>query len=65
MKMEQAQRSETLPRKIQTQANRPKEIIQHSQHGESLKSRIQSVLVSYTCQLPMKLSPDRQNHKPN
>jgi len=40
MKMERTVCSETLAHKIQTMVNRPKERIQHSQHGESLKSRI-------------------------
>jgi hypothetical protein len=31
--------SETSAYKIQTHGNYPKEIIQHSEHGESLKSR--------------------------
>ena len=35
-------------RKIQTPGNRPKERIQHSQHGESLKSRVNSGLSAYT-----------------
>jgi hypothetical protein len=32
--------SETSEYKIQTRQNYPKEIIEHSEHGESLKSRI-------------------------
>jgi hypothetical protein len=39
MKMEQTECSETPAYKIQTPGNYPKEIIQHSEHGESLKSR--------------------------
>jgi len=39
MKMEQTGCSETLAYKIQTPGNYPKESIQHSEHGESLKSR--------------------------
>jgi hypothetical protein len=34
MKMEQAERSETLAYKIQTPGNYPEECIQHSEHGE-------------------------------
>ena len=40
MKMEQTECSETLAYKIQTLENYPEESIQHSEHGESLKSRI-------------------------
>ena len=40
MKMEQTECSETLAYKIQTPGNYPEESIQHSEHGESLKSRI-------------------------
>jgi len=39
MKMEQTECSETSAYKIQTPGNYPKESIQHSVHGESLKSR--------------------------
>jgi len=39
MKMEQTECSETSAYKIQTPGNHPKESIQHSGHGESLKSR--------------------------
>jgi hypothetical protein len=39
MKMEQTECSETSAYKIQTPGNYPKEIIQHSEHSESLKSR--------------------------
>jgi len=39
MKMEQTECSETSEFKIQTPGNNPKESIQHSEHGESLKSR--------------------------
>jgi len=51
MKMEQC--SETSAYKIQTPRNRPKEGIQHSVHGESLKSIIvnllYSLMFSYGC----------------
>jgi hypothetical protein len=54
MKMEQTGCSETLAHKIQTPENYPEESIQHSEHGESLKSGISvalflttGILVSY------------------
>ena len=40
--MEQTEYSETLAYKIQMSQNCPEESIQHSEHGESLKSRILS-----------------------
>ena len=40
MKMERTECSETLVYKIQTPVNYPEESKQHSEHGESLKSRI-------------------------
>ena len=40
MKMEQTESSETSTYKLQTPGNYPKESIQHTQNGESLKSRI-------------------------
>jgi hypothetical protein len=39
MSMEQTECSETSAYKIQTPGNYPEESIQHSEHGESLKSR--------------------------
>jgi hypothetical protein len=39
MKMEQTECSETLAYKIQMPGNYPEESIQHSEHGENLKSR--------------------------
>jgi hypothetical protein len=39
MKMEEAECFETSGHKIQTPGNYPEEGIQHSEHGESLKSR--------------------------
>jgi len=39
MKMDQTECSETLAYKFQMPGNHPKESIQHSVHGESLKSR--------------------------
>jgi hypothetical protein len=40
MKMEQIECSETSAYKIQTPRNHPEENIQHTEHGESLKSKI-------------------------
>jgi len=40
MKMEQTDCSETSGYKIQTPGNYPEESTQHSEHGESFKSRI-------------------------
>jgi hypothetical protein len=39
MKMEQTECSETSAYKIQTPGNYPEENIQHTEYGESLKSR--------------------------
>jgi hypothetical protein len=39
MKMERTECSETLAFKLQMPGNNPKENIQHSKHGKSLKSR--------------------------
>jgi len=44
--MEQTERSETLAYKIQMSGNYPEESIQHTEHGESLKSRIKLVTLS-------------------
>jgi len=41
MKMEQTVCSEMSAHKIQTPGNHPKERIQHSEHSESLKSRME------------------------
>ena len=46
MKMELTECSETSAHKIQKPGNHPKERIKHSQHGESLKSRILVVITS-------------------
>jgi hypothetical protein len=43
MKMEKTECSETSTYKIQTQGNYPEGNIQHTEHGESLKSR--SILI--------------------
>jgi len=45
MKMEQTECSEMLAYKIQTPGNYPEESIQHSEHGDSLKSRIYKVYI--------------------
>jgi len=47
MKMEQTECSETSAYKFQTPGNYPEESIQHSEHGESLKSRIDSFVCSW------------------
>jgi hypothetical protein len=44
--MEQTECSETSAYKIQTPGNYPEENIQHTEHGESLKSRICHILPS-------------------
>ena len=48
MKMEQTECSETSAYKIQTPGNYPEENIQHTEHGESLKSRINHMLSTNT-----------------
>jgi len=48
MKMEQTQCSETSAYEIQTPGNYPEESIQHSEHGESLKS---STVMSFMVKL--------------
>jgi len=53
MKMEQTECSETSAYKIQTPGYHPKESIQHSQHGESLKSRSLFPLCQSTAALPL------------
>jgi len=44
MKMEQTGCSKMIAHKIHSPGNHPKERIQHSQHGKSLKSRITMLL---------------------
>jgi hypothetical protein len=44
MKMEKTECSETSAYKIQTPGNNPEESTQHSEQGESLKSRIKQIL---------------------
>jgi hypothetical protein len=46
MKMEQTVCSETLAYKIQMPGNYPEESIQHTEHGESLKSRTKKIIRS-------------------
>jgi hypothetical protein len=48
MKMEQIEYSETSAYKIQTPGNYPEENIQHTEHGESFKSRI-CLLIDIIC----------------
>jgi hypothetical protein len=44
MKMEQIECPETSAYKIQTPGNHPEENIQHTEHGESLKSKMRNLL---------------------
>jgi len=46
-KMEQTECSETLAYKIQTWGNYPEESIQHAEHDESLKSRMNNLVSAY------------------
>ena len=46
--MEQTECSETSAYELQTPGNYPKESIQHTEHGESLKSRIPGRFAVYT-----------------
>jgi len=55
MKMEQTECSETSAYKIQMPGNYPEESIQHSEHGESLKSRIFSSCSQIGCWIKIKL----------
>jgi hypothetical protein len=48
MKMEQTECSETLEFTLQTLVNHPEESLQHSEHGESLKSRVYQLFVDFT-----------------
>ena len=50
MKMEQTECSETLAYKIQKPGNYPEESTQHSEQGESLKSRKQLLLAIFELQ---------------
>ena len=48
MKLEQTDCSETSAYKLQTPGNYPKESIQHTEHGENLKSRFLSDYLKVT-----------------
>jgi hypothetical protein len=52
MKMEQIECSETSAYKIQTPGNHPEENIQHTEHGESLKSKRTEMLVEFWLRKP-------------
>jgi hypothetical protein len=47
VKMEQTVCSETSTYKIQTPRNYPEENIEHTEHGENLKSRIRSIRLGF------------------
>jgi hypothetical protein len=47
MKVEQTECSEMLALKLDTPVDNPKEGIQHSQYGESLKSRIVETCLTF------------------
>jgi hypothetical protein len=47
VKMEKTECSETSAYNLQTPGNYPKESIQHLEHGESLKSRIEKLHLIY------------------
>jgi len=51
MKMGQTECSETSAYKIQTPGNYPEENIQHTEHGESLKSRMKMNVCLYVTQI--------------
>jgi len=50
MKMEQTECSETSAYKIQRPRNYPEENIQHTEHGESLKSRLKFFVCVFVSQ---------------
>jgi len=54
IKIEQTECSETSAYKIQTSGKYPEESIQHSEHGESLKSRILQKLLNKSRQTIVK-----------
>jgi hypothetical protein len=68
MKMEQTECSETSAYKIQTPRNYPEKSIQHSEHGESLKSMINMTYFllydfkKFWCQLPEYGEVIKQKH---
>jgi hypothetical protein len=51
MKMEQTEYSEISAYKIQTPGNYPEENIQHTEHVESLKSRVRMVFCCGSCDI--------------
>jgi hypothetical protein len=58
MKMEQTECPETSVYKIQTPGNYPEENIQHTEHGESLKSRNATLLCwKYYCRISSQMLP--------
>jgi len=63
MKMEQTDCSETSACEIQTPGNHPKESIQHSGHGESLKSRIFKFLESVKVKVKFTLEQATKAHR--
>jgi len=60
MKMEQTECSETSAYKIQTPGNYPEESIQHSEHYESLKSRI---LIMSMCEVVYAITHSEANFR--
>jgi len=64
MKMEQTECSETSANKIQTPRNYRKENIQHTEHGESLKSRKRNFVYRVQGGSPLVSIPN-QIHAPN
>jgi hypothetical protein len=63
MKMEQTDCFETTVYKIQSPGNHPKESIQHSGHGESLKSGIFKFLESIKVKIKFTLEQAMKAHK--
>ena len=55
MKLEQIKCSETSAYKIQTPGNYPEENIQHTEHGESLKSRRYFLLFAFVQAIHIKV----------
>ena len=58
-KMEQTECSETSAYKIQKPGNYPEESIQHTEHGESLKSRIYRLYLSHKINRPLSALEER------
>ena len=65
MKMEQTECSETSAYKIQTPGNYPEESIQHSEHGESLKSINFVHLLACSLELSMQVEQCKNLHTTN